>query len=359
MSRDVQDEIFHVPQTQRYCQGDFWTWDPKITTPAGFHLLAAVYSSSIGWITGVGCHLFVLRSFNLSLWLCNSLLIKAVRDKIYQDRDSKGWSVSLSFFPVYWFYTFLFYTDMMSISLILLTYLLSLQHRHTWAALTGWLSILVRQTNVVWIAFLLFETILRFLKLELPPNATLWSEIQALIRKAWHRRTALLRFSWPHLLVLLSFVGFVVYNGGIVVGDKAAHQPALHGAQVPYLFLFLLLLFFPFMSPSQLMESLLPHVSNRTTLFSSILVCVALSLLLVYGRIAHPYLLADNRHVTFYLWRRVLSQDRVVFILLPLIWTAALVTIKTLNRAKGPLWTLAFILCSSASIVPSGLLELR
>ena len=30
-----QDEPFHVPQAQAYCRGDYWTWDPKITTTPG------------------------------------------------------------------------------------------------------------------------------------------------------------------------------------------------------------------------------------------------------------------------------------------------------------------------------------
>jgi hypothetical protein len=30
----TQDEFFHVPQAQKYCEGDY-TWDPKITTPPG------------------------------------------------------------------------------------------------------------------------------------------------------------------------------------------------------------------------------------------------------------------------------------------------------------------------------------
>jgi len=29
------DEIFHVPQAQAYCRGDFGYWDDKITTPPG------------------------------------------------------------------------------------------------------------------------------------------------------------------------------------------------------------------------------------------------------------------------------------------------------------------------------------
>ena len=31
----LQDEPFHVPQAQAYCNGDYWSWDPKITTPPG------------------------------------------------------------------------------------------------------------------------------------------------------------------------------------------------------------------------------------------------------------------------------------------------------------------------------------
>ena len=29
------DEIFHVPQAQQYCNGNFSSWDPMITTPPG------------------------------------------------------------------------------------------------------------------------------------------------------------------------------------------------------------------------------------------------------------------------------------------------------------------------------------
>lgn len=35
MKRCLQDEPFHVPQAQAYCNGDYSYWDPKITTPPG------------------------------------------------------------------------------------------------------------------------------------------------------------------------------------------------------------------------------------------------------------------------------------------------------------------------------------
>ena len=30
-----QDEFFHIPQAQAYCEERWWDWDDKITTPPG------------------------------------------------------------------------------------------------------------------------------------------------------------------------------------------------------------------------------------------------------------------------------------------------------------------------------------
>lgn len=34
----LQDEPFHIPQAQAYCNGEWSTWDPKITTPPGLYV---------------------------------------------------------------------------------------------------------------------------------------------------------------------------------------------------------------------------------------------------------------------------------------------------------------------------------
>lgn len=48
----------------------------------------------------------------------------------------------------------------------------------------------------------------------------------------------LLREMAPLAAVAAAFAGFVVYNGGIVVGDRANHSPQLHLVQPLYLLLF-------------------------------------------------------------------------------------------------------------------------
>lgn len=43
----TQDEPFHLSQTQRYCQGDWGTWDPKITTFPGLYVAGVAYARTI------------------------------------------------------------------------------------------------------------------------------------------------------------------------------------------------------------------------------------------------------------------------------------------------------------------------
>jgi len=52
--------------------------------------------------------------------------------------------------------------------------------------------------------------------------------------------TVILTKLWGYILVLIGFIGFVIYNRGIVVGDKSNHQVSFHPTQLLYFSLFLL-----------------------------------------------------------------------------------------------------------------------
>ena len=176
----------------------------------------------------------------------------------------------------------------------------SLWDRHHLSALLGAAAILFRQTNAVWVAFILGAAGLRMVAPEAPKLAQLPAERQLLLvlRGAWLVRVLLLAgiFSacwcahvqhcgpvgtsyhackepfatlaytiavqyyahgckmanflpvqhkgriaarlWSMAAVLAAFGAFVYANGGIVVGDKANHEPVLHAMQLPYLALF-------------------------------------------------------------------------------------------------------------------------
>ena len=63
----VQDEVFHVTQTQRYCAGDWLTWDPKITTFPGTYVLGALYARILSIVVPLACNTATLRTLNIIL----------------------------------------------------------------------------------------------------------------------------------------------------------------------------------------------------------------------------------------------------------------------------------------------------
>ncbi len=81
----MQDEPFHVPQTQRYCRGDFATWDPKITTFPGLYIagmawahLLHVGSQAVALVTGGQPATVVSPA---SVILCNELCCTNQRER--------------------------------------------------------------------------------------------------------------------------------------------------------------------------------------------------------------------------------------------------------------------------------------
>lgn len=48
----LQDEPFHVPQTQAYCAGRWGEWDPKITTFPGLYLVGVAWAAALRLVRG-------------------------------------------------------------------------------------------------------------------------------------------------------------------------------------------------------------------------------------------------------------------------------------------------------------------
>lgn len=136
-------------------------------------------------------------------------------------------------------------------------------------------------------------------------------------QKCWYATSS-------NVIVIGLFVLFVVFlnNGNIVVGDHSAHLPRFHPMQLCYFMIFTLV----FSLPWSLSESYLKTQMSKsvTTYFHEIIknvskkVFIALlivtSSLVYFNTIAHPYLLADNRHYTFYTWRLLFGPGKSVLL---------------------------------------------
>ena len=157
-----------------------------------------------------------------------------------------------------------------------------------------------------------------------------------------------------YLITGLGFLVFVHLNNGVVVGDRTAHTATIHLLQAGYFSAFYLGLTFPW-ALRWLPD--MARVLRQHWVKVGSLVCLVV-LVVLFNTQAHPYLLADNRHYTFYLWRLVTKHWMVRYLLAPLYLAGGYHIAQCLLRADL-LLKLLLPLCVIINILPQLLLEFR
>ena len=71
----------------------------------------------------------------------------------FDDKKALLSAASLGIFPLFYFFSFLYYTDVGSTFMVMLMYSLHLDGNDWFASFIGALSVLFRQTNIVWVFF--------------------------------------------------------------------------------------------------------------------------------------------------------------------------------------------------------------
>lgn len=336
------DEVFHIPQAQKYCvDNNFSSWDNKITTPPGLYLVSYAIIRPVGALFGVphaiACSVNNLRLVNVLFSGCNFMIIWAMlKSKLAVNRDSGGsleillQAIAVSLFPPFFFFSFFYYTDVGSMFTILLVQWSAMKGHHMFAAIAGFASLWFRQTNIVWlfltaafcclnITYNLIEDYQRgrkyeFFLLGFTKNFPLrechlknWRYCLCLL---YDFTISVLSTCGGYVLNGILFVGFLYLNEGIVLGDRSAHLPVFHVAQIPYFLSFVTFIGAPVIFT---MENARHFYRLAGTTRGAILFLLSsTSLYLALSdrfRYVHPYLIADNRHYVFYIWRRIWSNE--------------------------------------------------
>lgn len=319
--------------------------------------------------------------------------------------------LSLFQFPLMFFFAMLFYTDVWSTVLVVLSLAVGKHaiavyqsERKDWfmpskraekfvflSAAIALLSLTFRQTNVIWAAYIgasLLEDLTNTkLNQELvnpvqkgkdpePKPATaekhlgtpcVFSYTKSVVSFLASYIKTVFSFDSISLAVIVAyaavggcFVAFYIWNGGITLGDKSHHQVSINVGQLVYFLLHMTIFMGPpvavwagiklaaqFRSALESNETLQDEqtdsadnvdtksddsVSPITKLVKLPLFkwTIAVSLLFVASCLAfalflhkwafpsplhpHPFLLADNRHYTFYIWRRIIDPARHSFV---------------------------------------------
>lgn len=285
------------------------------------------------------------------------------------ERDSffnSSTALTLGIFPLLFFFMFLYYTDVGSTFSVLLMYYLSLGDRHLCAAIVGIYAIFFRQNNVIWVVFTAGVTAVRMLEpavvAKLGQNSSQSvSLVTEFVRQIFSNVNAMVRNLWPYALVMVFFGAFVFLNGGIVVGDKTNHQVCFNFPQVFYFACFTFFFSFSHLTSPNLIYDMFIFLMGliRRRYHSYVIIILFTVYYLVENfTYVHPYLLADNRHYTFYVWKNIYkAHPEMKVALIPVYLVALTAIFFSIDRTR--LWKFVYAVCVSALLIPQGLLEFR
>ncbi|XP_071448326.1 dol-P-Glc:Glc(2)Man(9)GlcNAc(2)-PP-Dol alpha-1,2-glucosyltransferase [Hetaerina americana] len=367
------DEVFHIPQANKYCNGSFTEWDPKITTLPGLYIFSIGFLKPFSWILNRDyCTTYGLRFTNLLFSIANLILVIGIRHKILECGKKFPvqllWgSLNLALFPVLYFFTFLYYTDQISTLLVLLMYRLYLGQNFNCSALAGLISVICRQTNIIWVAFFAIQLGLEsleahLLRIQKKKDSRKYLEnlmffFSGLLREPRVHMTLvkdLIKKEAGYVMTGVSFLAFLWVNKGIVVGDRSAHQAVINLPQIFYFSMFFLFFSFPY-AVVRVKKFCKFVFQNPVFVFCLVLISIAV---VAFNTEVHPYLLADNRHYTFYLWRYYKRHWSIPYILVASHVFGLFSVYNCLGHNKYS-FQLAFYACFFLSLVFQKLLEFR
>lgn len=354
------DEFFHLRQCARYCAHEFSKWDNKITTPPGLYLLGTWFHHVLSAI-GVpdSCGATALRSLNL---FGGVVVLPLVLSLVSTDNF---WKVNVLLLPLLYTYYFFFYTDVWATVLVVLPLLVVSKHRSLrgsiYANLAAFASLWLRQTNIVWLVFVGVVLIDK----RKPKAESLLQNLSNFIVQCLKDWALLVPFAMNAGL----FIAFVFINGGVTFGDKENHKMTLHVVQIFYCATFIAFFTTPvWLSPNTIKNYIQFAVSGRKGL--NLLITAALFVVLhhiiKHYTVVHPFLLADNRHYTFYIYRKILSKPWAYLVTIPAYHFSSWVIVHSLSElyqtsslSLHPISIAALVGSAVATLIPSPLFEPR
>lgn len=159
----------------------------------------------------------------------------------------------------------------------------------------------------------------------------------------------------PYIIVGILFLSFIVWNGGIVVGDRTAHVPTIHVPQLFYFFSFTFCFAWPYMLSywKAFLHDLLKH-----WIIFSLIFCL-FTAIVHSNTLVHPYVLADNRHYVFYAWNYFMGRYYFFkYLLIPFYGFSFYTFFKCPSHLRF-MSRILFLICTCAVLIPQLLLEPR
>ncbi len=220
----LADEWVHYRQVEWFAAGRYEVVE-ELTTIPGFHAVVAAvwrvfHSESLALARGVTMAFGLLAAFGFA----------RIRQALFPDEDPWLATLQYVFFPILFPFCFLVYTDVPSLALVLWAFRCALDRRHRLAGALCIAALLFRQTNIVWIAFIvLLQTI------------DLWRA-----GGSWRERLRASVVLWPYAVAAMMFAAYWFWHGTLSMSrsQARAHPDLTFHTGNLFFMLFLVGLFF-------------------------------------------------------------------------------------------------------------------
>jgi alpha-1,2-glucosyltransferase len=281
----IADEEIHIEQIRMLLRGQ-WALAPWLTTLPAYHVLVA----GGAWLTGrTGVGALRLYSFALGIAALSTLFVIARRAG---DGRAVERLLQIAFLPLLFPLLFLIYTDVAGILFLALGLLLHCERRYWLSATAGIIGIVVRQNNVVWFTFLatlLLVQIFRHDTMEVPPaNA---DERSGAARAGGRSLVGTLsRQAAVYIAGVVLFGAFVLWNGGVAVGDRHMHPFPV--VRVGNIYFVLLVAFFVFLPLHIANARTIARLCRRPSMVAMLAACLVVFMVMFVND--HPYNQADH-----------------------------------------------------------------
>jgi len=180
---------------------------------------------------------------------------------------------------------------------------------------------------------------------------------------------------WPQLSLLMSFAVFVVWNKGVVLGDRDNHIATINLPQMLYIWPATVFFSWPVLLP---LFSNLSVLRQRLPRLTTTVIFMAIMLVVVnVNTVIHPFTLADNRHYTFYVFAIIRKHWLIKYAIVPVYYLCACLVLGALGGATNTApaskgmrilhaddtvcasYALVWLLATSLSLIAAPLVEPR
>ncbi|WP_075185813.1 hypothetical protein [Teredinibacter haidensis] len=238
LSGGIGDEDVHRYQINWFINGRYEIF--KYVTMLPFYHAVVAFFGKVTGLTSLDGLRFVHMAISASVIPAMVALVRC-----FYPTEALSRTLLLVFVPFLFPLFFLTYTDLVSLMFVLFMVERAWKEHYVWSAVLALFAVVVRQPNIIWVAFTACLVVLNTAK-EMGVGFCVKGSDGNTGLLDWDFLIRVLQRTCFYGVVFALFLAFVVWNGGVAVGDAEQHPISFNLSNLYFFLLVAFVLFLPF-----------------------------------------------------------------------------------------------------------------